>query len=353
MKARKNLFRAAWIVCLVSLNSHALSAAEEPQAAEETRSWLPSRWSLPKPSLDSVTSWSDVCFFHSLRIQRHVSGAEYRLLDEDGDAQAKGSYDECLAKLEAIRREQNLEPMSGTGVVLLHGLAAPCWSMKALARYLRKHGDYEVFPVDYASLTSSIDDQAHALASIIQSLEGIQQIHLVGHSMGNIIIRRYLAGNDSPDHGWRPDRRIGRIVMIAPPNHGSIEATRLANNIVFKKVFGEAGQQLGVGWEELERRLATPKTEFGIIAGGMGNRVGFSPFILPGDDDGRITVETTRLEGASDFIVVSSLHETIGNDPRTFAYTLAFLTHGYFVSPTERQSIPRAPVAARPQLPVR
>ena len=113
----------------------------------------------------------------------------------------------------------------------------------------------------------------------------------------------------------------------------------------FKKVFGEAGQQLGVGWEELERRLTTPTAEFGIIAGGMGNRVGFSPFLLPGDDDGRITVETTRLAGAADFVTVSSVHELIGNDPRTFRYTLSFLDNGYFRSLAERESIPLDPVA--------
>ncbi len=347
MNARQMMLLAIWIGCWTGSHTESVYGAEEAKdSAREDRGWLPD-WSLPKPSLDSVTSWSDICFYHSWRIQRHVSGSQYRLLDDDGDAQARGTYDDCRAALEAIKREQNLEPMRGTGVVLLHGLAAPCWSMKALARHLRKHGGYEVFPVDYASLRSSIDDQAANLASIIRNLDGIQQIHLVGHSMGNIVIRRYLAGNDAPIDGWRPDNRIGRIVMIAPPNHGSRQATQLADNALFQKVFGEAGQQLGVGWESLEPRLATPRTEFGIIAGGTGNRVGFSPFLLPGDDDGRITVETTRLAGASDFVTVSSIHELIGNDPRTFGYTLSFLANGYFASPTERQSIPLDPVAER------
>ena len=175
------------------------------------------------------------------------------------------------------------------------------------------------------------------------SLEGIEEIHLVGHSLGNIVIRRYLAGDDSPSGGWRPDPRIARIVMIAPPNHGSITASRLADNYLFQKVFGEAGQQLGANWRDLEGRLATPATEFGIIAGGYGNRFGLNPF-LPGDDDGRITVEGTRLAGASDFLVVPAVHELVANDPRVFDYTLRFLTAGYFVSPERKHGIPHDPL---------
>jgi pimeloyl-ACP methyl ester carboxylesterase len=216
--------------------------------------------------------------------------------------------------------------------------------MKMLARHLRNKGGYEVFPVDYASLRSGIDDQARSLARVIQSLEGIEKINLVGHSMGNIVIRRYLAGDQTPSVGWSPDPRIDRVVMIAPPNHGSITATRLSDYSLFKAVFGESGRQLGADWQDLQKRLATPEVEFGIIAGGLGHRMGFDPF-LPGDDDGRITVKTTRLDGASDFLVVSALHELIAHDPRVLRYTVRFLADGYFVSPDQKQGIPRASVA--------
>lgn len=295
---------------------------------------------LPKPSVDNVISWTDQHLYRQWRIQQHVESHACRLLDEDGKIKAEGTFAHCLEALESIKRAQHLEPMRGKAVVLLHGLAAPCWSMKRLAGHLRQHGEYEVFTVDYASLRSNIDDQARSLARVIQGLEGIEEINLVGHSMGNIVIRRYLAGDKMPSGSWDPDPRIHRIVMIAPPNHGSITATRLAGNSLFKKVFQESGQQLGVRWQELESRLATPGTEFGIIAGGCGNRWGFDPF-LPGDDDGRLTVAETRLAGASDFVVVPSVHELIALNSRVFGYTLRFLKDGYFIAREERQSIPR------------
>jgi pimeloyl-ACP methyl ester carboxylesterase len=300
----------------------------------------------PKAVLDSAISWSDVCFFHQWKIQQHVDTKECRLLDGDGKSHATGTYEECRAGLESVKREQNLPPMQGKAVVLLHGLAAPAWSMQLLARHLHKHGGYETFVVEYSSLRSTIDDQARSLARVIRSLEGIEEVNMVGHSMGNIVIRRYLAGDSTPGDGWRPDPRVARIVMIAPPNHGSLAAARLSDNSVFKTVFGESGQQLGVHWDDLETRLATPSTEFGIIAGGWGNKLGLNPF-QPGDDDGRISVETTRLAGATDFVVVPAVHEFIAHDPRVLNYTLTFLTSGYFISAAEKHGIPRDPMAER------
>lgn len=334
-----------WIIVLsVAEWSWAEDAGSPPAALSGVRQGSATRQS--SPLFDGVLSWSDRYFFHQWRIQRHVKTDQCRLLDENGKRHALGSYEECRAKLECIKREQNLAPMRGKAVVLLHGLGAPCWSMSLLGRYLHKHAGYEAFAVDYASTRTSVDDHAWSLANVISSLEGIEEINLVGHSLGNIVIRRYLAGDTTPSHAWRPDPRIARIVMIAPPNHGSSTATHLSDNFLFKAVFGDSGRQLGVDWADLERRLATPDVEFGIIAGGLGNRHGLDLF-MSGDDDGRITVETTRLAGASDFVVVPAVHELIANDPRVFELTLRFLTAGYFVSPEQRRSIPRAPLAHR------
>ena len=298
--------------------------------------------------LENVVAWTDLLHFHGWRIQRHVDSNQCRLLDENDDSQATGTFDACRDSLERIKREKRLAPMSGKAVVLLHGLAAPRWSMKPMAAHFRKHGGFQTFVIEYASLRSTIDDAAFGLANVINGLEGVEEIHLVGHSMGNIVIRRYLAGDDSPANRWRVDRRIGRVVMISPPNHGSITATQLSDTSVFKTVFGAAGVQLGKEWKDLEPRLATPG-EFGIIAGGYGTRFGLNP-LVPGDDDGRISVEEARLAGASDFLVVRAVHELIIFDSRVYEYSTRFLKSGYFVSLKDRKPIPTAMVADRPEV---
>ena len=295
---------------------------------------------IPTPTLGGTQFWTDQHFFHQWRIQRRANSDACRLLDAQGWQHATGTFEGCLARLQQIKRERNVGPMRGKAVVLLHGLAAPRWSMHLLGRHLAKHGGYEIFNVEYASTRCSIDDHAQSLASVLKSLEGIEEINLVGHSMGNMVIRRYLAGPSEAGDGWPLDPRVRRIVMIAPPNHGSITATRLSDGGWFKTLFGTSGRQLGADWRDLAGRLATPEVEFGIIAGGLGNKVGFS-LRLPGDDDGRITVATARLAGAADFVVVPMLHELIANDPRVFDYTLRFVRDGYFVSPQQRQPIRR------------
>lgn len=297
------------------------------------------------PTLGGSQLWSDQHFFHQWRIQRRANSDEYRLLDSREWQHANGSFEDCLAKLHQIKRERNLDSMQGSAVVLLHGLAAPRWSMGLLGRHLRKQAGYEIFNVEYASTQSNVDDHARSLANVIKSLDGINQINLVGHSLGNVVIRRYLGG-DAAANGWSPDPRVNRIVMIAPPNHGSRTATKWSDKSLFNALFGKSGRQLGLDWEDVEEKLATPDTEFGVIAGGWGNDTGFS-LRLPGDDDGRITVATTRLVGATDFVVVPALHELIANDPRVLNYTLHFLQDGCFISPEERNPIEPKMVAER------
>lgn len=297
--------------------------------------------------LDSAIAWTDQVHFHHWRIQRHVHSKRCRLLDAEDKTLATGTLDECQARLNQIKHDEKLEPMKGKAVVLLHGLGAPRWSMKPLASYLETNGGYKTFVVEYASLRSSIDDQARSLANVLRHLEGIEEIHLVGHSMGNIVIRRYLSGDKSAEIGWKPDARVGRVVMIAPPNHGAITAVQLADTATFRTVFGVSGQQLGKTWKELEPRLATPP-DFAIISGGYGNDLGLNP-LVPGDDDGRISVETTRLAGASDFQVIGAVHEFIIFDPRAYRSTLRFLQAGYLVSADQKRGIPAARTAELPR----
>jgi pimeloyl-ACP methyl ester carboxylesterase len=228
--------------------------------------------------------------------------------------------------------------------------------MKPLCDYLEKEGGYLVCNVEYPSTQGDVVEHAKALATIVENLDGIEQIHFVGHSLGNLVIRCYLAGSangqgralgssensenteaaQGPDRGNRrhappgtvshplPDPRIRRFVMLAPPNHGSELAAALTDNGLFQAVAGEAGRQLGEEWPWLEANLAVPACGFGIIAGGLGDQAGYNPW-LPGDDDGTITVEGTRLDGAKDFVVFPVTHSAMIRDRRVMSATLNFL----------------------------
>ena len=279
---------------------------------------------LPKKTLGGKQFWSDQFFFHGWHIQRNAVTGHCRLLDGDGKRYAWGTFEACKVKLDNIRQERRLGPMSGRAVVLLHGLIRSHASMAAMAGYLREKGHYTVFNVEYPSTQLSIEEHAKNLAALLESLDGIEEINFVCHSLGNIVVRRYLYGHLDPKTGKPTDTRIRRMVMIGPPNHGSNMADKLSGNQLFR-LSGTAGQELGAGWKVLSQKLVTPPLEFAIIAGGKGDDKGYNPF-LRGDDDGTVRVESARLAGASDFTIVPLLHSFLMKNPKVQERTLRFLT---------------------------
>ena len=295
---------------------------------------------VPMPTLGGMQFWGDELFFHQWRVQRNVIDKHCRLLDENDVRYASGSFQQCLARLEEIKRQRQLPPMRGKAVIVLHGLCHTRAAMNGMCNYLRDKGGYTVFNVGYPSTQAGIGDQARSLAKIVANLDGIEEINFVAHSLGNLVIRHYLADQTDAATGRRPNPQLGRFVMLGPPNHAAIAATALARNPIFAAVTGEAGLQLGRDWDQEERHLATPRMDFGIIAGGRGEEKGYNPF-LPGDNDGVVTVASTRLTGAADFALVPVLHLLLPSDARVKEYTLSFLRNGFFVHALKRQPIQR------------
>ncbi len=111
-----------------------------------------------------------------------------------------------------------------------------------------------------------------------------------------------------------------------------------ADNVLFKEIAGDAGQQLGRDWHDLEKRLATPSFPFGIIGGGRGGDKGYNP-LLPGDNDTTVSVDSTKLPGARDFLVLPTAHTFIMDNPKVQECVLRFLQEGYFVSEAERHPL--------------
>ena len=176
---------------------------------------------------------------------------------------------------------------------------------------------------------------------ISDNLDGIEEINFVAHSLGNLVIRHYLADQTDAQTCRRPDPRIKRIVMLGPPNNGTKLGQTFGRNRLFELLGGASARQLARGWQELDGKLATPQCQFGIIAGGRGDERGRNP-ILEGDDDFVVRVEETRLAGARDFLLLPVMHATMIHDRTVHGHALRFLRHGYFRSDAERQPIVEA-----------
>lgn len=315
-------------------------AAAEPQGdlPEDDRAAGRLRTNLRGRTLGGVQFWGDELFFHQWHIQRNALTGHCRLLDPDNRRHAWGSFEQCQSRLDEIKSQRELPPMEGRAVILLHGLGGWHGSMKTLADYLEERGNYTVFNMSYPSTRGEIGEHARALASVVEHLEGIEEINFVGHSLGNLVIRHYLRDQTDAPAGRAPDPRIKRIVMLAPPNHGSERAEKWSDNEMVLTVLGRAAQQLGSAWSTIESKLATPECDFGVVAGGRGDERGYSSRLV-GDDDGTINVATTRLAGARDFVVVPVWHSFMMFHPTVLEYTHRFLEKGYFIAQDERQPI--------------
>lgn len=295
------------------------------------------------PTLGGRQFWADELFFHDWHIQRNVFTGHCRLLDGANRRHAWGSFAECQDRLAVIRRQRALPAMQGTAAILLHGLFRSASSMSRMARYLREQGGYTVFNVNYPTTRRALADHARQLGKIIAGLQGIERIHFVAHSLGNLVIRHYLGDQTNAQQGLQPDRRIGRIVMLAPPNQAPRMAEVFFGAKLMRVVGGASVSQLSREWASLEPRLIVPACPFGILAGGGTPGSGYHP-VLQADNDLVVSVDSTRLAGAVDFAVVPVIHTFIMDDCKVQEYTLRFLEHGYFKTAPERQPIePEAP----------
>jgi pimeloyl-ACP methyl ester carboxylesterase len=311
------------------------SSAEADDASEST---LPAASpSMMSRTLGGRQFWGDVCFLQGWRIQKNALDGHFRLLDPLDNRHASGTVEECQSKLAQVQQEQGLKPASGRVVVLIHGLIRSPKSFYAMHEAFNQAG-LTVVGFNYPSTRVSIPESAELLHQVIDSLgDEVTSIDFVGHSMGGLVLRSFLQQH--------PDDRFHRAVLLGVPNQGSQIAETFGSNRLFQFVYGPAGQQLGTGEGSLAGQLPVPSFEFGIVAGGRGTKKGFNP-LLGADNDSTVTVTSTRLPGAADFICVPVMHSFLMNNEEVIRATMCFLDHGRF-----HQDQPPCPIPADEQPP--
>lgn len=196
--------------------------------------------------------------------------------------------------------------------------------MKRMEKSLVEAG-YVVANVAYPSRTASIEQLAEkAIGEALgrANIASCEKVHFVSHSLGGILIRCYFARH--------PEPRLGRVVMLAPPNQGSEVTDRIGSWWLYRMLNGPAGAELGTASHSVPNRLGPVGFELGVIAGDRSINWINSIVMIPGPDDGKVSVARTKVEGMKEHLLLHVSHPFIMKNRRVIRNTVSFLKTGAF-----------------------
>lgn len=192
--------------------------------------------------------------------------------------------------------------------------------MNPMEEHLESEG-YQVVNVDYPSRDYPVAVLTElAIPPALESC-GDQSIHFVTHSLGGILVRQYLANQEL--------KNLKRVVMLGPPNHGSEVVDKLQGLPGFYTINGDAGYELGTHQDSVPNSLGPANFDLGIIAGTRTINFVLST-LIPGTDDGKVSVESSKLEGMNDHIEMPVTHAFMMRNTDVMNQVVYYLQNGSF-----------------------
>ena len=202
-------------------------------------------------------------------------------------------------------------------VVLIHGLWLSGWSLALQARRLRRRGhDVRVF--SWSTVRKNFRANAEALDDFLRIID-VPTIHLVGHSLGGVLIRALLH--------YFPTQRPGRIVTWSSPHQGSLAAASLARSAFGRWILGASIAELLAGEPA---RWQPPVRAIGVLSGDFPCGLGAVIARLPRPHDGVVTVAESCFAPAADACTLRVSHFGMLWSRAVVDQTCQFLRTGRF-----------------------
>ena len=203
-------------------------------------------------------------------------------------------------------------------MVYVHGLWMHGLEAALLLRRLKFERGYRCYVFHYGSVREPLTCVATALRQMVARIEA-QQVHLIGHSLGGLVILRFLQRHTMS--------QPGRVLLLGTPSAGSRVARRLGSVAIGRRMMGHAvGEELLV---DRTRRWEAER-ELGIIAGTVPVGLGHLLLTFREDNDGTIAVSETELAGAKCRLCLSVTHSGMLLSARVAREAGSFLEHGRF-----------------------
>ena len=314
--------------CLFLFAASGAESNETHPPNEAEKHWVSTVFENFTSAADAL-QWSDIRVVSNWRIQQHAQSKKYRVLNLNDKVVADGTLDLCSRHFSELIKDGDIDPLvRNKAVIVIHGLGEGRSAMQPLVTYLEDNMSASILTFGYASPQATLAAHAHALGKVLAGLPSTTAVSFVGHSMGNLVVRRWL-------QIAQPEmiNRINRMVMLGPPNQGSDLARLAAHNHWLKTMASGAARELVLDWDTIRNDLQIPPFQYGIIAGGKGDNEGYSS-ILEGDDDAIVRVSETQLRGADGFLVIPVRHSRMMKNTDVQMETLNFLQKGQFTKKT-------------------
>ena len=308
-----------------------------PLLAQETSNPNPTtegnKFNVPLPTLGGKQFWTDHRWSNGIRLQFNSTVNHWRILNRNDVRLAWGTSEAMVLRYEELTQSDAPLPSPQHYVILLHGLMRSSDSMASMEAAITKLNATEqietppkIVPiaVRYASSRDSIAQHSAALCELIENLPPDSQLSFVGHSLGNIVLRHSIGRWQEQGDPQKILPRFHRVVMLGPPNQGSLLAEKLSRLKLFEIVTGSSGLHLGKAWDDLQHQLATPACPFLIVTGDLSDSAIGNP-LLNGPSDGIVTREEAMLEGATAVRTFPQAHTWLMDDPKIIEATLEFL----------------------------
>lgn len=164
-------------------------------------------------------------------------------------------------------------------VFLIHGWGVRAAAMTRLAAALAEEG-FTVYNYDYPTSKRNIEEHSAIFLALYRRIlrsDGIAgNVYFVTHSMGGILLRAALAKMSEDEC-----HRIEAVVMLAPPNRGSILA-HLGNSKAARRINASLGDMTLLP-DAYVRNIPPPPflPPVGIIAGRFDGKVALRNTLLP------------------------------------------------------------------------
>ena len=201
-------------------------------------------------------------------------------------------------------------------VVLIHGMRRTGRSMGKMATAMRKAG-YNTVVCNYSSNRYVHEIATNLFAALAPVIEAAPRVHFVTHSLGGILVRDAFRDGAPPN--------LGRVVMLGPPNGGSAHIDRLTHLPLCETIWGTPSSELGTGTNALPAHL--PPIDFPcLVIAGMNQ--GILGWMLPDENDGKVTVASARAGGPSEVLLLPTGHTWMMRNPVVISNTIAFLRGG-------------------------